>query len=334
MKILLISHGFSPDIGGIETHTQTLAQHFVELGHEVKVMTWSLGKNDFFDYDIVRKPSVSTRFKVISWSDWVIENNPTLRLSWPLCFLNKKNIVILQTWLGKEKTGFNWVDYLKKKWLEKASDVIAISKVIQNDVFSSAKIVPNAYNASIFKNLGISRMRDFVFLGRLVSDKGVDMTIQLMELLNQEYNRKFCLTIIGSGPEKNKLMELTAKKGLEDQIVFLGSVKDKRLNEELNRHKFLLVPSRWREPFGIVALEGIASGCIPIVSDDSGLVDAVGEAGITFKRNDLYSLFNEVAQLIDNTSAVDKLQKAAEKHLQSFTGKEIALKTLKVLEGI
>ncbi|HAK07451.1 MAG TPA: glycosyl transferase family 1, partial [Spartobacteria bacterium] len=47
MKILLGSHHFSPSIGGIETVSDLLAREFVKLGHEVRVITQTLGENDF-----------------------------------------------------------------------------------------------------------------------------------------------------------------------------------------------------------------------------------------------------------------------------------------------
>ena len=54
--------------------------------------------------------------------------------------------------------------------------------------------------------------------------------------------------------------------------------------EELNRHEIMVVPSRWNELFGVVALEGMACGCAMLVSDGGGLPDAVGYAGHNLKE--------------------------------------------------
>src|SRR5690606_40338743 len=94
----------------------------------------------------------------------------------------------------------------------------------------------------------------------------------------------FRLTIIGDGPEAPVLKALAVKYGLEHKVDFKGSLQGKELVDCLNQHKLILVPSRWEEPFGNVALEGMACGCIPVVSDGGGLAEAVGHAGLTFQR--------------------------------------------------
>lgn len=333
-KILIISHKFHPDIGGIETHTETLAQNFLELGYQVKVMTWSTGGNLTFDYVVIRNPGLSKQVSALNWCDIVLENNPSLRLSWPLLFIKRKHVVVIQTWLNKHQSHFNYQAGLKKIWLNKADGVIAISNIIKKLVFPQATIVPNAYNASDFYDLNSFRSKSFVFLGRLVSDKGADMAIQLLSCLKEKFNRNFELTIVGSGPEEESLKALAAKNQLTDQITFTGNLKGSALNAILNEHQFLIVPSRWQEPFGIVALEGIASGCIPIVSDESGLVDAVGDAGIIFKRNNLNSLCEEVISVINDTDKLKLLREHGKSHIKKFTGREIALKTIDVLENL
>jgi glycosyltransferase involved in cell wall biosynthesis len=58
----------------------------------------------------------------------------------------------------------------------------------------------------------------------------------------------------------------------------------------MNRHRILVVPSIWEEPFGIVALEGIASGCLAIGSEGGGLADAIGACGMTFPNGDSTAL--------------------------------------------
>ena len=55
----------------------------------------------------------------------------------------------------------------------------------------------------------------------------------------------------------------------------------------LNRHLIIVVPSRWQEPFGLVALEGIACGCVALGANCGGLPNAIGGAGATFLHEDV-----------------------------------------------
>ena len=76
--------------------------------------------------------------------------------------------------------------------------------------------------------------------------------------------------MIGDGPEASRLQEQAARLGIGGQIDFLGARRGEELVGLLNRHRILVVPSRYNEPFGIVALEGIACGCVVIGSEGAG----------------------------------------------------------------
>ena len=173
---------------------------------------------------------------------------------------------------------------------------------------------------------------DFVFLGRLVSDKGVDLAIEAIAILNSE-NKNYKLTIIGDGPELQKLIMQAADLGISEHVTFLGSLKGGALVEHLKQHQFMLIPSRWKEPFGVVALEAIACGCIPIVSDGGGLPDAVGNAGLVFQRGSLVDLVNKIRTLLKDSILRGKLIEAGPVHLASHHPDAIAKKYLSLLKG-
>ena len=48
----------------------------------------------------------------------------------------------------------------------------------------------------------------------------------------------------------------------------------------------MVIPSRWREPFGAVAPHGLVYDCLVLASDGGWLPDAVGSAGLLFRRGD------------------------------------------------
>lgn len=336
LKILFLSHAFSPSIGGIESSSELLAAAFVKAGHQVRLMTMTSDEAPSnFPYPVIRKPSLKESIQHHSWADIVFENNPCMRLGYPKLFFNKPSIIVLQTWISRIDGTIGLVDKIKFLWLKRASKVIAISKVIQQRCWPPAVVIGNSYNDELFAIRAQERKKDFVFVGRLVSDKGVDLALRafshLVFFAPTPGFEEATLTIIGEGPEYAKLKHMA--DGLPDpgRIIFSGSLRGNDLVNELNKHSFQFIPSRWEEPFGIVALEGIACGLIPIVSDGGGLPEAAGEAGVTFKRGELDSLIEVTKELVQSQSLQDKCRNASQKHLQLFSKETITKKIIDIV---
>jgi len=338
MKILLFSHSFYPNIGGIESISLMLANNFNKR-QDVSVIVVTRTKEKgtkLFPFQVVRNPSFNEITSLLNWCDTVFENNPCFGMTWPNLLIRKPKIVGLQTWIvaPNEKTTFQ--QRLKKKILNDYNVVTACSNKIKNFTFNNALVIGNPYDSNNFQQHIIIKKYDFVFVGRLVSDKGADMCVELLNELKNLDGKKYSLTIIGDGLEMKKLRELATTYNLTNEIRFLGFLPAEAIAKELNKHRYLLVPSRWEEPFGIVALEGMACGCIPIVSDGGGLPDAVGKAGVVFERNSLDSLVQSTIQLLANEKKQKNLRQLAPAHLSLHTEKivseryfDVILNTLK-----
>src|SRR5437763_5731364 len=157
---------------------------------------------------------------------------------------------------------------------------IAVSQAVAKRLPESCIVIPNPVDLSLFHSDGAAlRTRELVFLGRLVSDKGCDLLIQALARLAQHGLRPK-LTMIGGGPERSGLEQLAKSLNLQDQIVFAGAPPTDEVATLLRQHKVMVVPSIWEESFGVVALEGAASGCVVLGSDGGGLPEAIGPAGI------------------------------------------------------
>ena len=198
------------------------------------------------------------------------------------------------------------------------------------------QIIRNPYQETKFRILStIPRTLDFVFVGRLVSDKGVDIAIHAFHnvIKAKDKQTNLLFTIVGNGPERKFLEALVTTLHLEENIVFTGALQGDELVECLNRHRFILVPSIWEEPFGIVALEGMACGCLPIVSNGGGLPDAVGNAGIVFNRGEVDDLTNCILRILDNPALEKKIREVAFGHLKRHYSETVARRYLSVIES-
>lgn len=336
MKILITSNRFFPDIGGIETISAILARFFVDAGHSVRLITQTLGEPSIdirtFPFPVLRQPTPSSLLDCYRWSDVVLQNNIEIRQLWPQLLFRRPTIIILQTWLRSVYGRRRLVDRFKKLILYSAQHVVSVSDSIRQDSFLDSLVIGNPYDSNLFKRLpNVTKEKSIVFLGRLVSDKGVDLLLKSFSDLGQN---EWHLSLIGSGPERASLELLSEKLGIASQVHFLGSLQGELLVRELNRHELMVVPSLWREPFGVVALEGLACGCVVLASDGGGLVDAVGSAGLLFSRGIQSDLTSKLSLLIHDCDLRHNLRSNAPPHLAHFDEHVICSFYLNLLNGI
>ncbi|HSP45201.1 MAG TPA: glycosyltransferase family 4 protein [Chthoniobacterales bacterium] len=319
MKILLSSHHFFPSTGGIETVSNLLAREFVELGHEVRVVTQTSGDGGF-PFPVVRQPCALELLRNLRWCDVFLQNNISLRTLWPLLLVRRPLFVAHQTWITNPEGGTGWPDRLKRFVLRYATS-FAISGAVAETLPVPSIRVGNPYDNAVFADLAAEkRDRDLIFVGRLVSDKGADLLLDAMKLLEMKPR----LTIAGDGPERATLEKRARDLQLQSQVTFVGQQCGEALANLLREHQILVVPSLWQEPFGIVALEGIACGCVVVGSAGGGLAEAIGPCGVTFPNGDAGALANAIAALLAEPGQRARMRHLAPSHLGRFTPRHVA----------
>ncbi|HYJ05239.1 MAG TPA: glycosyltransferase family 4 protein [Chthoniobacterales bacterium] len=319
MRILLGSHHFFPSTGGIETASNLLAREFVALGHEVRVVTQTAGDGDF-PFAVIRRPGLFELLRHVRWCDVLLQNNISLRTLWPLLFVRRPLFVTHQTWITDSEGGVGWQHRLKRFVLRFATS-LAISRAVGDRLPAPSIQVGNPYDDKVFKEVPPEpRTKELIFVGRLVSDKGVSVLLEAMALLEAKPR----LTIAGDGPERDSLEKQTIDLQLESRVDFIGTQTSEQLAKLLRQHQILVVPSRWREPFGIVALEGIASGCVVVGSAGGGLAEAIGPCGLTFPNGDAHALAHALSRLLEDPAEQNRLRQNAPAHLARFTPRHVA----------
>jgi glycosyltransferase involved in cell wall biosynthesis len=128
--------------------------------------------------------------------------------------------------------------------------------------------------------------------------------------------------------------QLTQRLGLDDQVEFRGAKTGVELANILNEHQILVVPSKYDEPFGVVALEGIACGCAVVVSSGGGLPEAIGPCGITFPNGDVDALSAVVERLLTRAEERQRLIAEGPRHLVQFQPHRVAERYLELFQTV
>ncbi|MEH2250263.1 glycosyltransferase family 4 protein [Nostoc sp.] len=334
MKILIYSPLFYPSIGGLETIISTSAYEFTHQGHEVKLISQTPATDSKkFPFEVIRQPKIRQVLKLTQWCDIYLQGCVSLKGLWPLMFISKPLVITHQTWYRSLDGSMNWQNRLKHMVTHFATNISA-SHALAKSIPAASSVIPNSYSEDIFYEMPeVYRSQELVFLGRLVSDKGVNLLIEaLAQLKKMGLTPK--LTIIGSGPEESKLRQQAKDLEITKQVNFAGIKVEYELVKLLNSHQIMVVPSIWDEPFGIVALEGIACGCVVVGSEGGGLKDAIGPCGVTFPNANVERLTHIIFDLLSHPEKLTVYREKAGAHLADHTSKAVAAAYLKILERL
>ncbi len=169
-----------------------------------------------------------------------------------------------------------------------------------------------------------------LLLGRLVYEKGFQLALEAMpSLIERLPSTRFL--VAGSGTHELELRRQAAQLGLMRHGTFLGWIGDDVLHSLYRIADVCVVPSIY-EPFGLVALEAMASGCPCIVADTGGLREVVPheEAGLRFRARDPVALGEMVERLLTDAGLRERLVAEASEHVLRFDWADVAEQTASV----
>jgi glycogen(starch) synthase len=168
-----------------------------------------------------------------------------------------------------------------------------------------------------------------LLVGRLVYEKGFHLALDaLAPVIEQRGNVRF--VVAGTGTAEVELRTQSRRLGLQRKGVFLGWVGDDMLHSLYRVSDLCIVPSIY-EPFGIVALEAMASGCLCVVADTGGLREVVpgdGTVGLRFPSRDTAALREIVERVLSDDALRAQLVAEAREHVLRFDWAQVARETL------
>ena len=163
-----------------------------------------------------------------------------------------------------------------------------------------------------------------LLVGRLVYEKGFQFALEALPgLIERVGNVRFI--VAGSGTHETELRKQAHELGLDEHGTFVGWIGDDVLHSLYRIADLTVVPSIY-EPFGLVALEAMASGCPCLVADTGGLREVVPDesVGLRFRSRDPQSLGQMAELLLTNEELRDRLVAEASEHVLTFDWADVA----------
>lgn len=240
-----------------------------------------------------------------------------------------------------------------ERWMAHRADAVIVCSYYMRghvaDIFDiderRVAVIPNGVDPSELRPTGdLRRLRaEFaapherlvLLVGRLVYEKGFQLALDaLPDVIERVGNVRFL--VAGSGTYEAELKAQAEQLGLCGHGTFLGWIGDDVLHSLYRIADLCVVPSIY-EPFGLVALEAMASGCPCIVADTGGLreVVPVGErVGLRFNGGDAKHLGVMIERLLVDGALRDRLVTQASEHVLRFDWDDIAQRTRGIYDGL
>jgi glycogen(starch) synthase len=167
-----------------------------------------------------------------------------------------------------------------------------------------------------------------ILVGRLVYEKGFQLALEALPPIIERVG-KVRFLVAGSGTHEAELRQQAEELGLSDYGTFLGWIGDDVLHSLYRIADLCVIPSLY-EPFGLVALEAMASGCPCIVADTGGLREVVpggDRVGLRFNGGDADHLGVMIERMLTDAELRERLIAEASEHVLGFDWVDVARET-------
>ena len=294
------------DIGGVERHVIDLSNELAERGHSVLVVSAG-GKmrrqlSDKVEHRAlpVQKKSLYTGYSCVRQiSKWIRTED------WQIIHAHSR-VPAFIAWWSSHKTGIPWVYTAHACYslnagimpLKHADSLICVSDTVRDHL--RGYIPPNS--AVITNAMPLPKVKwqykpsdtvRFLFVGRLTRIKGLQTVIEALALL-QDHN--WTLDVLGDGPMREELEELTAELGLKNNVTFHGYSDQADLF--MSKSSCLLFPS-YTEGMPLTLARAVQIGIPVIASNIPPVVEMAGTAENLLPPGDIEAWRDAIREFLE-----------------------------------
>ncbi len=341
MRVLYWTGLFPPYIGGQETFSLELLHGLQQRGHEVTVISMKTGvalpEFDLFqgipvyrfEFSLVLASRNLAQIRVLLERigdlknrfapDLVHVNDDGVTVFFHLNTFHLYSCPTVTTVHAPVRVGAP-NGSLSVRMLRASSRVVAVSQAIFKATTAFApEIAPRA--SVLLNGLTMPLLEPaplpynpprFLIMGRLVPEKGFDLALEAFAALLPHFPA-VRLTVAGDGSARTYLEALAQHLGIGHATDFMGWTAPDEIPTLINAVTAVVVPSRWEEPFGLVALEGAQMARPVIATRVGGLPEIVvdGETGMVVTAADSAALASAMRSVLESPGASARMGAAA-----------------------
>lgn len=204
-------------------------------------------------------------------------------LPWPRGFRQLEN---QKNWISNLRNLYRYLPFAHSTYRDASAIIAASSQTYSEFAGYGDKVffipepgISSSQCVADSRSSEASAKLDLIFVGGLVPRKACDIALRAAAPVLQAGMAHF--TVIGDGPERNRLEQLTMSLGIEDSVSFCGWVSHSDVLCRLRTADVFLFPSLRDNGAGVV-FEALASGAVPVVADFGGPGDIV-HPGVGYK---------------------------------------------------
>ncbi len=305
MHIVIASYTFLPSIGGVATTVSILADGFVEAGHQVTVVTTDEKPADYtddFSYEVVRDFSRAELFELYKKADILIMSNLSMRLIYPLFFINRSFALSHHSERAWNLSGGLFsADTLRRHIIKRATHFMTSDYCGRQSGLPYKVTYPFANPRFIKPEIikPATERKGILLVGRLEPEKGINWLLDRWEKTYEIVQEP--LIIVGDGSLKEDVQNRA--KSLPN-VIYRGRLSLEDTAKEMGQAAYAIVPSLWAEPFGAVATEALAAGAVTIHTDRGGLPETTGKLGFHYDPDDDASFYSALKQAKEKREAI------------------------------
>ena len=358
LKIGIVTYTVS--FGGVGTFILSLAKKLEEKGNTVEVVCTD--KRGAW-YSLIRENgfnAYSFNFNLLRWIpfgriihsfrvgmflkkkkyDLVIVNHSYFALASLPLYKNKSKIISV---IHNQKPEVIKDDCINHEYIDA---ITCVSEKIHNEAikiapFEKVHTILNGIRLPaqnlIDKRVSFNLPLKLLYVGRLDNhQKAILLLPEIIKIISKN-KIEISLTIIGDGPDKEKLLELISKYKLNSFINYKGLLTNEEVYKEYLSNHILLLPSNY-EGLPLTLIEAMACGCVPIATMLEGSTDLCideGVNGFLTERGNCQEVADKVLQIYSNSKSWELMSSnSIEKAKKDFSFETMAHKYFTIIDKI
>jgi glycogen(starch) synthase len=347
MRVLFWLGTFWPALGGVTVYAERLLRALQERGHEI--MVFAFASRDSADIPL---QTMYGNIRIHRFPFWQSHNDvggivrirqrvADLRRSFDPDLIHKNGVgvgdffllpsslrapvpllVVLHEGWADQNEGVaqrtlrcaDWVVGVSDSMLERARQLVP-------EISSRSSVIHNGVAEPTVAPAPLPLRPRLLCIGRLIPEKGFDLAVSAVASLVERFPGLH-LIICGDGPERVSLQRQARSLSIRSAVEFTGWISPDAMPALINSASVVLMPSRWQEPFGLVALES-ALMARPVIAARVGGIPEIVEhkhTGLLVPPGNSSALAEAIARLLQSPETARRMGWAARKRaLENFS---------------